>query len=174
MGRCSGQSADFIWQWIHSLVRCLNKNASVKLSLYWNPQVLIFFPQERQEDLQSGLSVSVTATALLWPFLIHKPTQSCHFHPFPYVSNQQRKLGNPPPPSSPDTEQVIYSEVGSQLSPTQPAAQSDLCVSSVSHCLWRKRKSWRGLPSQRHVHATHMIISGVRVCSCVGRNEHCW
>lgn len=63
-GQCSGRSADFIWRWIHNLVRCLNKNASVKLLLYWNPQMLIFFPQVWQRKLQSGLSIYVTAPAL--------------------------------------------------------------------------------------------------------------
>lgn len=82
-GRCSGQSADFMWQWIHSLVRYLNKNACVKLSLHWNFQVLIFFPQVRQRKLLSGLSIYVTAAALLWPFLFINPlwaTISILFH----------------------------------------------------------------------------------------------
>lgn len=108
-GPCSGQSADFIWQWIHSLVRYLNKNAFVKPSLQWNIEVLIFFPRVQKGKLLSGLSIYVTVAALLWPFLIHKPTQSRHFHPFPYVCN-----GSQEPHYT--TEQAIYSKGRSQLS----------------------------------------------------------
>lgn len=75
-GLSSGQSADFIWQWTHSRVRCLNKNAFVKPSLQWNIQVLIFFSQVRQGKLLSGLSVYVTVAALLWPFLFTNPLRA--------------------------------------------------------------------------------------------------
>lgn len=89
----------------------------------------------------------------------------------------QWKLGKSLPP----TEQVIYSRVCTQLSlQHRPGAQSDHCVSSVSHCLWWKRKIQRRLPSQRRVHDPHACsCSSLSVCalrggemSTAGRGQH--
>lgn len=119
--------------------------------------MLIYFLQVRQE--KSAESNYVYLCHRLSPFvtfLIHKPT---HFHPFPYVCATHHRTSH----------LQFASHTAEPL--TQPEAQADHCASSVSYCLWRKRKTGRGLPSQKG-RVKDVYVGLILLSQCVRLLQH--
>ncbi len=169
-GRCSGQSADFMWQWIHNLVRCLNKNASVQLSLYWNPQVLIFLPQVRQTEKTAEWAVHPCHShSPFVTFLIHKPTQRRHFHPFPYVCHRSWELPSLPKQNKSSTVRSTHS----WASDTTCSTGWSLCLLCFTLSLTEEEDMERTSESKTRACPTRMLVLFLSLCvyfcSCVGK-----
>lgn len=94
-------------------------------------------------------------------FLIHEPTQSRHFHPFPYVCS-----GSQGPHHT--TEQVIYSKGRTQLSLRHNLEHSLTIVLPLFHPVSDGRGRWRGLPSRRHARTLMVSSESARLLLCAG------